>query len=469
MRLLLVAHNFLPAHAAGTEVYTGQLARALHARGHDVHLLTTEKDVARPDGSVLRRQWEGLEVTELTNNLFHSSFEETWANPRMEALFAAELERLKPDLVHFHHLLYLSLGCVERAVAAGLPVFFTLHDFWLQCARFGQRLHPDGQICERIDFARCGSCLATFKFRQSRLEQVTGRALALLRSGTGIDLSAAAKRAAARMRGNGDGAPAGPDERLVTQMAGLAAERDRAMRARVLPGVVRFLAPSRFLRERFLEWGIAPEHIVHVPTGLDRERFPANLRQRRAGESTPLRVAFLGTYARHKAPHLVLEAWARLPAALRERARLELRGPLTQDAEYIARLHTLAAQCGAQVLPALERKDVPAYVANLDLLIVPSVWYENSPMVIHEALSLETPLLVSNLGGMAELVEVGRSGEHFAVGDDADLAAKLAEFLAQPAKLSALYRGGLGLPSMDDHAREVERIYAAGRAKGARA
>ncbi|MCY3000415.1 MAG: glycosyltransferase, partial [Planctomycetota bacterium] len=180
-------------------------------------------------------------------------------------------------------------------------------------------------------------------------------------------------------------------------------------------------------------------------------------------------VAFLGTYARHKAPHLVLEAWARLPATLRERARLELRGPLTQDAEYIGRLHTLAAQCGAQVLPALERKDVPGYVANLDLLIVPSVWYENSPMVIHEALSLETPLLVSNLGGMAELVEVGRSGEHFRVGDDADLAAKLEEFLGQPARLSALYRGGLGLPSMDDHAREVERIYAEARAHGPRA
>lgn len=469
MRLLLVAHNFLPAHAAGTEVYTGQLARSLRALGHDVHLLTTEKDVARPDGSVLRREWEGLEVTELTNNLFHSSFEETWANPRMEALFAAELERLRPDLVHFHHLLYLSIGCVERAVAAGIPVCFTLHDFWLQCARFGQRLHPDGQICERIDFARCGSCLATFKFRQSRLEQVTGRALALLRTSTGLDLSGAAKRAAANLRKKG-AAPAGePDERLVERMASLAAERDRTMRERVLPGVVQFLAPSRFLRERFLEWGIAPEHIVHVPTGLDRERFPADLRTRRAGESSPLRVAFLGTYARHKAPHLVLEAWASLPAELRERARLELRGPLTQDAEYIERLHTLAAGCGAEVLPALERKDVPGYVAQLDLLIVPSVWYENSPMVIHEALSLETPLLVSNLGGMAELVEVGRSGEHFAVGDAHDLAAKLEGFLARPERLSALYRGGLGLPSMDDHAREVERIYARVRAQVGRA
>ena len=469
MRLLLVAHNFLPAHAAGTEVYTGQLARSLQALGHDVHLLATEKDVARPDGSVVRRQWEGLEVTELTNNLFHASFEETWSNPRMEALFAAELERLRPDVVHFHHLLYLSIGCVERAVAAGVPVFFTLHDFWLQCARFGQRLHPDGEICHRIDFERCGSCLATFKFRQSRLEQVTGRALALLKSGTGLDLSAAAKRAAASVRKNSGATPAEPDAQRSAEMAQLAATRDRAMRERVLPGVVQFLAPSRFLRERFLEWGIAPEHIVHVPTGLDRERFPAHLRRRRAGESTPLRVAFLGTYARHKAPHLVLEAWARLPAALRERASLELRGPATQDAEYIGNLHTLAAQCGAALLPALERKDVPDYVAGLDLLVVPSVWYENSPMVIHEALSLETPLVVSNLGGMAELVEPGRSGEHFAVGDAADLAAKLESLLARPERLSALYRGGLGLPSMEDHAREVERLYGRARSRGPRA
>ena len=94
------------------------------------------------------------------------------------------LEELRPDVVHFMHLLYLSAGCVAQAARDGRPVFFTLHDYWLQCPRQGQRVHYDGSICHTIDFPRCGDCLAKYKFMQSPLERRAGKLVSSVRSAT---------------------------------------------------------------------------------------------------------------------------------------------------------------------------------------------------------------------------------------------------------------------------------------------
>lgn len=462
MRVLLVSHNFLPAHAAGTEVYTGELALGLRALGHEVAVFTTDKDVSRADMSVVRRDWQEIEVVELVNNLYHRAFRETWDNPRAEAVFAAELARLRPDVVHFQHLMYLSIGCVEAAARSGAGVAFTLHDFWLHCARFGQRLHPDGARCETIDFARCGSCLSTFKFRQTALERVTGRALSALRKGTGVDLSGAAKRAAQGLRISGRARSREcieADAGVATELAQAAADRDLAMRERVLPFVQRFFAPSRFLAERFVEWGVDRARIEWLPTGLELAKFAAELRRHAAGSQRPLRIGFLGTLAPHKAPHLLLRAWGNLEPTLRAGATLELRGKAQADAVFQAQLEDLARGAGAVLGDALPREEVPRWLAELDLLVVPSLWFENAPMVILEALATRTPLLVSALGGMAELVEPGVSGFHVAPGDVDALARELRTVLSEPERLTTLFPRGAIARDVADNVRRHVAVY----------
>jgi glycosyltransferase involved in cell wall biosynthesis len=458
----MVCHNYLPGHAAGTEVYTAELAARLAGLGHAVSVFTTEKDIARADLSLTEREHAGIPVTEVTNNLYYRRFEQTWEQPEITALFAAHLDRLAPDLVHFQHLMYLSLGCVEEARARGLGVVFTLHDYWLHCARFGQRVHADGSLCPTIDFDRCGGCLAGFKFGQTSLERATGRVIAGVKGVTGVDLSGAAKgasRALARetQKPAGDaapieGVPAGAAERAVE-----VAERDAAVRARVVPNVHRFLSPSRFLLERFVEWGIPAERIAHLPTGLD-PRFASASEVEREGDG-PVRIAFIGSLVPLKAPHLLLEAWGLLPGELRASATLELFGPSKHHPDYQRRLAALASEVGAQLCGALERDEVARVLTEVDLIVVPSTWYENAPLVILEALAVHTPLLVSDAGGMAELVADGRNGLHFRLGDAADLARKLELLLADRARLAAL-RQGAPVRSVEDVAREVEAVYA---------
>jgi glycosyltransferase involved in cell wall biosynthesis len=518
VRILLVSHNVPPHGGAGTETYTADLARALADRGHMVTVFAARKDIALRDGSLHTRVDGRVEIREVVNNLYHADFRETWENRAVESAFEALLADVRPQVVHVQHLLYLSSGLPRIARAAGARVVFTLHDYWLTCPRFGQRVHHDGAICHTVDFARCGTCLVQHAWRQPWAARAVGPIVAALRESTGIDLSQTARRARLRFEAR-DGAPAPaatsvdrpraapaavpesaqtapsdrpqavppprgsspaavpaaagaavhaagfghalPDARA-EHLARAAAERWHALRAGIADAVDLFLAPSRFLRARFLdEWGLAPERIEHLPFGFDRARF--------GGARTPaadggLRVGFLGTLAPHKGPHVLLEAWLRLPAGLRARGRLAVRGPALGGPAYEARLLELARAGGAELSGPLARADVPDFLRATDLLVVPSLWFENSPLAIQEAIACRTPLLVSDLGGMAELVTPGENGLRFPAGDVAALAQMLGDALAGRAGLERLYARPIVLPSLDEHVDAVLARYAAGRA-----
>jgi glycosyltransferase involved in cell wall biosynthesis len=482
MRILLVSHDFLPKHPAGTEIYTFQLAQHLRRLGHDAHVFTTEKEISRPNLGVHLRHYQGVPVHELTNNLFYNRFEETWDYSPVERSFSIFLDDFRPAVVHFMHLMYLSIGCVEEVQRRGLPVFYTLHDYWLQCARFGQRLHADRSICHTIDFARCGQCLEKFKFSQTRTQRAAAKGLALLRSATGIDLGPLARewserfnprssdklagptasKSKSNLSGGGLPAPASdvspPPEELTrgqSAMMEAVARRDEGLRRRLLPVVDRFIAPSRFLRESFIRWGIPEEQVLYMRTGIDLEHFEGF--ERRAGFK--LRVGFIGTVVPHKGVHILLQAWLRVPAELRERAELEIHGPTHHTPDYVRAVERLAEQAGVRLAGALEREQVPRVLERTDLLVVPSVWYENSPLIILEALITRTPLLVSDLGGMAELVVHGEHGYRFRVGDPEDLAARLADLIREPERMQSFYRDPHPVRGVAEDAAQLLALY----------
>jgi len=447
LKILLVSHGYPPRAAGGAENYTAELARDLVLRGHSVDVLALRKEISLPDLCWHESKSEGVRLHELVNNLFYEDFGETWQHAGIEKLFAERVQALAPEVVHFQHLLGWSFGCARIPSAR---VYFTLHDYWLGCPRFGQRRHADGGLCERVDFERCGTCLPSFKFSQTPLQRGVGKTLAGVRSLTGVDLGPLARRAGKAGAGAGPSDPA--RERAFAEAARL---RTDAARTQVLPAVRRFFAPSRFLRERFLaEWPVEPERVVHLPFGF--EPAPAKAGPRPAG---PLRITFLGTLIAAKGPQLFLEAWARVDPALRARAELELHGPRGHEPAFQLELDRLAQACGAKILGALPHAQVPELLARTDLLVVPSLWWENAPLVIQEALAARTPLLVADAGGMAELVEPNVSGWRFPLGDAAALASELSRLVANPGLLRALPGRAQPLPTPAQHLEALEREY----------
>lgn len=455
MRILHVVHRFPPRHTAGTEVYTHQVVRGLRARGHDVRVLCAEKEISRPDLSVRERELDGIPVTEVTNNLFYDDFRQTYDLPKFDRFVAELVESERIEVVHFQHVLYLSAGAVEAVARAGAAVVFTLHDYWLQCARLGQRVHADGTICHDIVPERCGTCLARTKWRQSKTEQRVGRRLAALRATTGLDLGPAALASAGVVRGR-EPAHRGPTTAAdAERMRAAFVERERFLRERLVPHVDRFLSPSRFLLERFVEWGIPRERIAHLPIGIDLAAFAP----RPKTASARPRVAFLGTLSPLKGAHVLVAAWEQLAPELRARAQLTIYGPGRHHPEYVRSLRERAHAAGAALSGNVPRADVPERLASIDLLVVPSLWYENSPLALLEARATRTPAIASALGGMAELVIEGVTGTTFAVGNAADLAAQLTPLIAEPERLQRFFEPAPPTRSAAADVDDLEAIY----------
>ena len=163
MRILQVVHAFPPREWAGTELVTLHLAQALLARGHQVTVLTRSGDPGAEEFSVREEYLDGLEIVRVVNNYSRmTTFRSSYDNPFFDDLLTRLLDQLRPDVVHFQHLIHLSVRLLSVAAALGYPVVLTLHDFFFACHRV-QRIDAHDRLCpgpERGE--RCVPCLHEF-------------------------------------------------------------------------------------------------------------------------------------------------------------------------------------------------------------------------------------------------------------------------------------------------------------------
>ena len=415
MRILLVVHDFLPKHAAGTEIYTFQLAKQL-AQRHDVHLLFCEARHEQARYTISKGVFEGLPYTEVVHNYRWESFEETYHDPKMEEIFETVLRGFRPDLVHIQHLHYFSFGFIPLAKTYGVPVVYTLHEYMLMCARGGQLRREDGEICSLPDPGKCADCI--------RHETLAGdyghRDERMLKEAVERSLPDRLKRAFLGYSG-----PLKPD-RLDAASRPIYA---RAIEARLafiserIRDVDLFISPSAFLRDRFIESGmITPDRILHSDNGFDLTPWEGFAHH----SSSTLRFGFVGTIAEYKGVHVLVEAFEGVEA---DDVELRIWGDIETFQEYKQRLLPLVRNPRTRFMGRFDNGKIAEVMADLDVLVVPSLWYENSPLTIHEAWLAGIPVICSDIGGMAELVEDGVNGFHFRMGDSADLRRKMDRFI----------------------------------------
>src|SRR5690606_32802990 len=172
----------------------------------------------------------------------------------------------------------------------------------------------------------------------------------------------------------------------------------------------------------------------------------------------PIRLAFAGVLSPWKSPHVAIDA---LRATRSDRVRLTVHGRLEESmfADYIAGLRARAGDDPRIVFAGpFDRARVSEVMAETDLLIVPSTWYENTPFVMLEAFAAGVPVAASDLGGMAELIRPGVNGFVFPAGDSAALATLIEEWLREPERLAALRPAPP--PSIADDFERFAALYA---------
>jgi len=323
-------------------------------------------------------------------------------DPPITAAFAAALDRLTPDVVHFHNLHNLGAALIDEAAVRGLPSFFTTHNYWLICPR-AYLLTGRGTICEGPgDGRRCAACVGS-----------------------------------ADMRGH---------ERRLAEI-----------RARAHSGFSRILAVSDAVRYALQGSGYDPQmidvvrqampHEGEIWSEVGRDRAPGRVRER-------LTVAFLGSAYPHKGPQLLVEAAQRTDVALDVRIIGEI------SPEFAATLGALDARGIVKLHGSFAPVDVGELLRDVDVAVLPSLWWDCAPLAAVEAMAARIPLVVPRLGGLPEVVRDGIDGLLFDGLDATDLARQLDRIASEPGLLETMQANIAEPRAFAAYIDELEQYYA---------
>lgn len=421
LRVALFVHAFYPDHVYGTEAYTLALARQFKALGH-APVVVTARAAGEPEQAeeIARYEVEGIPVVRIDRNRSPSrSPREDYDHPALAPLLERVLHTLAPDVVHICHLANFTAVLPHVAARLGIPAFATLTDFFNLCLTTRLEL-PGGGLCRGPNGMRSNCMSCGLLVRSGERPNAFWRALArpVVRS--------AASAAAAAL------APVlpfslGRDARAVKARADVL----RVAMAHCQAAI----APSAFLAELFDAHGAGPP-LFRSSFGVDIDRAPKPV-----APAGPVRFGFIGQLAYHKGPHLLLQALRTLP---RDAFTLDIWGSESLSPAYSRDLRAVAAQADAP-LPARFRgtfaeSDMARLLAGVDVLVMPSTWFENAPLTLLKALATHTPVVVSDVPGMTEFVEEGVNGFSFPRGNPDALAAVLRRFLDAPALAGSLSR-----------------------------
>jgi glycosyltransferase involved in cell wall biosynthesis len=452
VRILHAIHDFLPRHLAGSEIYALRLCRELAAR-HHVSILCAEYDPQRRHGQVTWRVFDDLQVIEVVNNWLCGSFVDTYRPPLIGDRIAHVMRAIQPDVVHVHNLLNLSFDLPSLAAKYGAPVVATLHDYTLVCPSGGQRIHQSEQhVCRSIDSTRCARCFRESPFFTQatfgRLTAVTQRSA--LTGQAASTLSAMARRFPALGGFFTRAATRVPHLRLTPQDID-----DRLTAAReVFRQVDTFVAPSASIADEFERLGLERSKIRVSDYGF------GPLQPQRSCADGPLRIGYVGTLAWHKGVHVLLDAVRTLPVSSYE---LKIFGDTNVFPEYAADLRARAAGLPVTFMGAFDLQHTADAYGAIDLLVVPSLWLENSPLVIHEAFMAGIPVVGARIGGIVDLIEEGRNGRLYDPESSTALARVLRELVDAPEGMRGLSTGvrtGTPVKSIAQDASEFETVYA---------
>jgi glycosyltransferase involved in cell wall biosynthesis len=413
-RVLQICHSHPKVRAGGAEVYAHELHRGFRDRDdwEPTFLARSGPPHSRTRSPHVGTRLSPVEGTEDEYLLYPEDYDFDWFFGTMrhsKALYTEDLRRfllaVRPDVVHFQHTLFIGYDALRetRRTLPHASIVYTLHEFLPICHNKGQMVRTaDGSLCTEASPRRCGECFP--------------------------DIS--------------------PEAFLL---------RKRFIQAQ-LDLVDLFIAPSATLLERFVEWGIPPERILLEDYGR-LEPSDAVGGPRSAPHDT---LGFFGQLNPYKGIDVLLRA---MQALVSESPRLRVHGTNLDLQEHSFRdeVSALLGEMSGTVttLGSYPSERAGEMMAEVDWVVVPSTWWENSPLVIQEAFAQGRPVIFSDIGGMAEKVVDGVSGLHFKVGD-ADSLARTIRYAVETPGLWERLRDGIPKPhTMTDHIDVLTGAYEA--------
>lgn len=432
--VLYICHNHPSVRPGGAENYAHELFRAID-RSEDHRAIFLAK--GGPPVGFSGRQHEGTLIAPVgaADNeyfVYSDGYTFDWLNGSITDKdfythhLAKFLRAVRPDVVHIQHTSFIGYDILRviRNVLPQTAIVYTLHEYMPICHRDGQMLRTrDNELCLEPSARRCHECFPEISPQRFFMRK-----------------------------------------KLIQSHLAL---------------VDRFISPSRFLMERYIDWGIPRDRITFEENG--RTMAPPDIDEPRTRRN---RFAFFGQVSEYKGLDVLLDAF-RLLAKRRSTGTRpglasllgETNGHRLQDGheqlyvhganlelqsgEHQARIGALvdATKDDVTWVGRYDRTQLPSLMAAVDWVVIPSIWWENSPLVIQEAFHYGRPIICSDIGGMAEKVNDGVDGLHFRAGDPRDLADVISRAASSPTLWVQLHAARPVPHTMADHVARLGALY----------
>jgi len=443
VKIIEVSNGLPPTAVAGAEQYTYAISRAL-SRRHEVYVFCHERAPDQAEYTLIDQELDGLRVRRVVNNFRDvAGFEDLYVNPNIERLFEEYVDQVRPDLIHFQHCIGLSATLPHLAARRGIPFVITLHDYWYICPTV-KLLTNELTCCPGPHRgADCRQCFGPAFDIWTRLHRIplydTLRArlvpqllhrqvLRLLES----------SRLFTKPQTAGD-----PETSRFTR-------RMQAMQA-VLGAAPRLLAPSRFVRDVYTTYGVPGDRITVLPLGLDTARW-AN--QPEHADTPQVRFGYFGSLQAAKGIDVLVRAFIRLES---EQVELLVHGAEKPDDPFAELKQTQDARI--RFLGRYDNNRLPELLAQVDVVVIPSIWHETFSLVAREALLAGLPVIASAVGALPEVIVDNVNGLLVPPADEEALHQAMARLVDDRSLLTRLKPSAAAVIDIHDHVDELERIF----------
>ena len=413
MHILKIIHGYPPDYNAGSEVYTHSIVNEL-SKKNKITVFTRQENEYELDFKFTKETKNGIDFVFVNMPRAKDGYNHILLNRR----FAKLISEIKPDIAHIGHLNHLSTGIVDILKDAKIPIVFTLHDFWLMCPR-GQFLQRnfDGQnlyqLCDSQDDNKCANSCYKMYFCDNE------------------------------------------GEKYFTNWVKKRMQTTRS----IVKKIDLFIAPSMYLMNRFIsDFDVPKQKIIYLDYGFPTD-YLQPVKPKTSGIFT---FGYIGTHIAAKGINILIEAFNKIEKP----ANLKIFG--RENGQNTKALKKLAQQtnnkiefCGEYI-----NKNLATTVFNkLNAIVVPSIWAENSPLVIHEAQACKIPIITADFGGMKEYVRHKVNGLLFKHRDVESLFQQMKYAIENQKEMQKLgekaylYSDDAKVPGIKEHCEKLTEIY----------
>lgn len=443
MLITICAQRFKEPLIGGVDVYSDRLGRALMRQGHKVSILAfdPEAETGFPASKIGPEYLSGMPVRRLRFSLDDRTPEEfaTGYDARLRRPMKDLLQESAADLLIVMNFYIPSLAIVDAAKDLHLPIAYIATDYVPICRR-ATFIRWDGHECDRGESLHsCSACFVSHKpagrLAAAILEKVPVKAIV---------------RASARHQKYRGAHPLSPIRPYLRQI------HQTSERLRILPPVRRkidlVLAPTTLTRRLYIENGFDETQVELLPFGVDPDSPLARVSRI---PTRHVRFLFVGRLQPYKGLHLLVRAFKEIEH--RNGAKLTVYGtPGGYPDYYDTLLREMNDDPDISFRGQLPLGRLDRAFANTDYFVLPSLWHENSPLILVDAVQSQTPVIASAVGGVSDLVQDGFNGLLFPMGNLAALSEILQRAIQSP-ELSDQLRPGEAatLPLIDDYSRAL--------------